>query len=174
MDFLARYFAKLVAIDTIRLPFNGMKPCLLYADDALFFIKPEIQQLHTLKIALVVFQKVSGLATNQQKSELIITDPKPHNADQLPAILGCGQSEFPFTYLGLPLSNKKLPKTTFLPLIYRLNGRLAGWAAKHLSIAGRLVLLNAVLSTLPSYFMTVIRLPKWVIKQIDKTRRRFL
>lgn len=37
-----------------------------------------------------------------------------------------------------------------------------------------MVLLNAVLSTLPSYFMMVIRLPKWVIKQIDKTRRRFL
>lgn len=65
MDFLARYFAKLVATDTIRLPFNRMKTCLLYADNALFFIKPEIQQLQTLKIALTVFQKVSGLATNQ-------------------------------------------------------------------------------------------------------------
>lgn len=76
--------------------------------------------------------------------------------------------------MGLPLSNKVLPKVVYLPLIHRINGRLSGWAAKHLSIASRLVLLNAVLSVLPTYFIMVLKLPKWVVKQIDKTRRQFL
>ena len=80
----------------------------------------------------------------------------------------------PFTYLGLPLSNKAFHKSTYLPLIHRLNSKLAGWAAAHLSVAGRIVLLNAVLSSLPTYYMTVMRLPQWVIKAIDKIRRHFL
>lgn len=174
MDFLARYFAKLAATGTVRLPFAGMKSCLLYANDVLFFIKPEVQQLQILQIALTVFSKVSGLATNPHKSELLFSDPQPQDTTQLSMVLGCKVSEFPFTYLGLPLSNKRLPKAAYLPLIHKLNSRLAGWAAKHLSIVGRIVLLNAVLSALPLYFMMVLRLPKWVITQIDKIRRRFL
>lgn len=55
-----------------------------------------------------------------------------------------------------------------------MSQRLSRWAAKHLSIAGRLVLLNAILSALPTYFMMVLKLPKWVIRQIDKIRRKFL
>lgn len=35
-------------------------------------------------------------------------------------------------------------------------------------------MLNAVLSALPTYFMMVFKLPKWVIKQIDKIKRKFL
>lgn len=163
MDFLARYFAKLAATDTVRLPFVDMKPCLLYADDALFFIKPEVQQLQTLQIVLTVFSKISGLVVNLQKSELLFSDPRQQDIAQLATVLGCRVSEFPFTYLGLPLSNKRLPKATYLPLIHRLNNRLAGWAAKNLSITGRIVLLNSVLSTLPSHFMMVLRLPKWYV-----------
>lgn len=75
MDFLARYLAKLTATSTIRLTFMDMKHCLLYVDDALFFIKLETQQLQALQIALRVFQNISGLATNPHESELLIYDP---------------------------------------------------------------------------------------------------
>lgn len=37
---LSRWFTKLGNTGAIRLPYHGMKPCLLYADDALFFVKP--------------------------------------------------------------------------------------------------------------------------------------
>lgn len=88
--------------------------------------------------------------------------------------MGCRLGSFPFIYLGLPLSNKKLTKQAYIPLIQKFNKRLAGWAAKYLSIAGRLVLINAVLSSLPVYFMSCLNIPAWVIKEIDKIRRRFL
>lgn len=42
IDFLARYVQKLTNIGALRMPFREMTPCLLYADDAMFFIKPEI------------------------------------------------------------------------------------------------------------------------------------
>ena len=77
-------------------------------------------------------------------------------------------------HLGLPLSDKKLNRAAYLPLLKKFTGRLTGWAAKHLSIAGRLVLLNAVLSSIPVYYMSCFKLPSWVIEEIDKVRRNFL
>lgn len=173
MDFISRWFQKLRSNGTIRLPVANMKPCLLYADDVLFFIKPKTQQLQALKIALLAFQSFSGLAVNLTKFEIIYSRTEGV-AQSLANLMGYKLGSFPFTYLGLPLSNKKLKKETFLPLIQKFHDRLTGWAAKNLSIAGRLVLLKAVLSAIPVYHMSVMSLPVWVIKEIDKIRKRFL
>lgn len=56
---------------------------------------------------------------------------------QLIDTLGCKKGTFPFTYLGLPLSDKKLHKIAYLPLIQKVNTILQGWAAAQLLIAGR-------------------------------------
>ena len=45
---------------------------------------------------------------------------------------------------------------------------------KFLNRAGRLTLVRAVLSSIPTYFLTVFNLQNWAIKQIDKIRRSFL
>lgn len=151
-----------------------MTPCLLYADDAMFFVKPEIQQLQVLQIILMVFKQVSGLSVNLTKSELLVTMGTQASHQQLARVLECKLATLPFIYLGLPLSNKKLSKCAYLPLIQRMNKRLSGWEAKHLSIASRIVLINSMLSSLPTYFMSCLKLPEWVIKDIDKIRRSFL
>ncbi|XP_078169794.1 uncharacterized protein LOC144564134 [Carex rostrata] len=134
----------------------------------------ELRQIQILKIVLTAFESISGLAVNLNKSELLTTGIPQETGQELALAMGCKLGQFPLTYLGLPLSNKKLPKTAYLPLIQRFSARLAGWAATNLSIAGRLTLLNAVLSALPTYFMSCLKLPVWVIKDIDKIRRHFL
>lgn len=40
--------------------------------------------------------------------------------------------------------------------------------------AGRLKLVNSVLSSMPTYSLTVFAPKKWVIKKMDKLRRGFL
>ena len=45
---------------------------------------------------------------------------------------------------------------------------------KFLNRAGCLTLVRAVLSSIPTYFLTVFNLQIWAIKQIDKIRRSFL
>jgi hypothetical protein len=57
----------------------------------------------------------------------------------------CKKGKFLFHYLGLPLTDKKLPKTAFLPLILRIHTRLSGGVAKLLSPAGRIILTNVIL-----------------------------
>jgi hypothetical protein len=40
--------------------------------------------------------------------------------------------------------------------------------------AGRLTLVNSVLSSLVTYHMTVFQISKWALKRIDQIRHRFL
>jgi hypothetical protein len=108
------------------------------------------------------------------KSELLVTTMMEQEVQQLAAQLGCKQGNFPITYLGLPLSDRKLSKVDYLPLIECIGKRLPGWKAAKLSTGGRLLLINAVLAAIPVYFMSMFMLPKWVIQKIDKIRRRFL
>ncbi|XP_078173371.1 uncharacterized protein LOC144567180 [Carex rostrata] len=174
MDFLTRWLSKLVLSGAWILPYANMKPCLLYADDAMIFFKPETRSIQMIKIVFTIFKQISGLAISFQKSEIAMVRIQQEQATQLASQMGCQLAKFPITYLGLPLSSKRLTRTAYHPLIQRFYKRLEGWAAKLLSIAGRLVLINGVLSALPVYYMSCFKIPIWVIQEIDKIRRNFL
>lgn len=173
MDFMPRWLRKLMHIGALRMPIRDMQPALFYADDALFFIKPEEQQLQMLQAILNAFASISGLRVNLEKSEILSTATQHMSNAELAQIMTCKEGRFPLQYLGLPLSDSALTKQDFIPLIQKINRRLPGWAAKLLTIAGRLTLVNAVLTSIPIYLMSVCKLPVWVIEEIDKTRRNF-
>lgn len=71
---------------------------------------------------------------------------------EIAEMLGCTVSSFPCTYLGLPLSTHKITHAMLIPVIHRVDKWLSGWLAAFLSWGGRLTLINAVLSAIPSYF----------------------
>lgn len=103
MDFLAWYLQKLTDTRAIRLPYRGMRPCLLYADDVLLFLKPNTNQARTIKIELLVFQEISGLSVNMHKLEVILINvQQQQQPEELVRILGCKVANLPFTYLGIP------------------------------------------------------------------------
>jgi hypothetical protein len=116
------------------------------------------QHIQILKIILLTFQAISGLKVYMDKSGLIISRESESLAQQLSDVLGCKKGTFPIIYLGLPLSDKRLSKVTYLPLLQKSSARLSGWAAKKLLMAARIVLINAVLSALPTYFMSIFSL----------------
>jgi hypothetical protein len=60
------------------------------------------------------------------------------------------------------------------PVVDGVQDALLSWQANNLSITGRRVLINAVLSSKLIYFMSLFQLPKWIIEVIDNIRRRFL
>lgn len=89
-------------------------------------------------------------------------------------MLGCKHSSFPFKYLGLPLSDSRLCKQDYIPLVQKVSARLTGWGSKLLNIARKLVLVNSVLSSIPIYYMSVFSLPQWALDDLERTRRTFL
>jgi hypothetical protein len=51
--------------------------------------------------------------------------------------------------------------------------KLNCWKRKMLSVRGRLVLLNSVLSSLPMFLLSFFKLPKGVMKKLDYFRSWF-
>lgn len=119
------------------------------------------------------FSLATGLSINFQKTKVVPINVDPDLASQMANTLGAEIAAFPQKYLGLPLSPHKLPPSAFQPIIDRCDIYLAGWCALLLSRGGRLVLLSAVLDSLPTYFMMCFSLPMSVLEEIDKRRRIF-
>ena len=90
------------------------------------------------------------------------------------SILGCISSTLPVVYLGLPLHFKKASYRDWAPVLDKITPKLNTWKTNYLYMGGRLILINSVLSAIPTYYLSVLHLPKRVELEIDCIRRRFL
>jgi hypothetical protein len=88
-------------------------------------------------------------------------------------LFGCREGEFPFKYLGIPMSPRKLSNKDWKVVEERFQKKLSSWKGKLLSSGGRLVLINSVLSSLPMFMMSFFRIPKGVLERLDYYRSRF-
>jgi hypothetical protein len=111
-----------------------------------------MQQVAVIKFILDLYGQFSGLKVNLNKSELLVTFATLQQVQQQAQGIGCKATEFPFQYLGMPLSNKKLKKEHYMPLIQRVKNKLLGWKAPLLSPGGRTTLMNSTLSAVPIFF----------------------
>lgn len=69
---------------------------------------------------------------------------------------------------------KRMNKETFSTVIERVAARLSSWKSHVLSLAGRITLTKAVLSSIPVHSMSSVMMPKSTLKSLDKVSRSFL
>jgi hypothetical protein len=124
-----------------------------------------MEHVHTI---LLRFGAASGLHVNLAKSTVFGIRCQGLDLAAIASPLGAATGSFPCRYLGLPLGFRRGP------LIDKLGSRLARWKLRLFSHAGRLALLKAVLSALPTYLFSVFAPPMWLVKAVDKIRRAWL
>ena len=83
----------------------------MFADDVALFIRPVEEELQVTKEILNDFGMASVLRTNLNKRSIFPIQCEEGSLMPVRDILPCTEAEFPCTYLGLPLSNKKLRKS---------------------------------------------------------------
>ena len=99
---------------------------------------------------------------------------RPEHANDLALSFRCKLSYFPFKYLGVPLHNRKLTVQEWGFIVDKVRNKLQNWKGQILSLGGRLTLVNAVLSAIPLYAMSLYKVPKTILAQINKIRRLFV
>ncbi|KAJ9695822.1 hypothetical protein PVL29_011012 [Vitis rotundifolia] len=82
---------------------------LQFVDDTGFFSKASLEHLQNLKIILLVFGQVLGLKINLEKSTISVINTRQELLSSLASVFDCRVSEWPLSYLGLPLGGN--PKT---------------------------------------------------------------
>ncbi|WVZ96489.1 hypothetical protein U9M48_042121 [Paspalum notatum var. saurae] len=122
---------------------------LQYADDTIIFMDHDIEQGKNMKLLLCVFEQLSGLKINFHKSKIFCFGKAKDCKIQYYQLFGCKIGTYPFCYLGIPMHFRKLNNKDWKHIEDRFEKKLRGWKGKLLSVGGRLVLINPVLSSLP-------------------------
>jgi mannosylglycoprotein endo-beta-mannosidase len=126
-----------------------------------------------MKILLYIYEKMSGLKINFNKSEIIMISSDEQKAISYSDMLNCATGTWPIKYLGVLVSRSRLHVTDWMALNEKIMKRLDGWQCASLSYGGKLILLNDCLSSIPTYAMSMYMLLKTVVKKMDATRKRF-
>jgi hypothetical protein len=147
---------------------------LQYADDTICVGEASMENLWTLKAILRGFELASGLKVNFWKSCLMGVNVPPLFLDTACNFLNCKRGAIPFSYLGLPVGANPRRCATWDPLIEHLRRRLRSWGNKHVSLGGRIVLINSVLNAIPIFYLSFMKIPATVLKKIVRIQREFL
>jgi mannosylglycoprotein endo-beta-mannosidase len=109
---------------------------LQYANDTLILIQYDAEELVILKFLLMCFEEMSGLKINVLKSEVLVLGQPAEIQTRVADILNCKLGTFPFTYLGMPISNRKLTIEQWMFLVLKIGGRIETWLGGFLSSGG--------------------------------------
>ncbi|GFZ09197.1 hypothetical protein Acr_20g0010050 [Actinidia rufa] len=121
---------------------------LMFVDDTLIFCKQNAGELACLRYILLCFQAVSGLKINLVLCLLHIWD-------------------YLLTY---PI-RAKLGRVAVME---RFERRLASWRRQYLSKGGKVTLIKSTLSNMPTYFLSLLTIPKSIAVRLEKLMREFL
>ena len=152
---------------------GGPNPVVQYADDTLLIVQACPRQLQVLKALLQRFALATGLQVNYQKTCMMPLNITADRLSELANIFGCSTGSLPFTYLGLPLGTTRPLISDLSPMVDQVERRLNA-SARFLDYGGRLTLVQSVLSSLPTHYLCSLKIPKKIIKTLDRARRHCL
>ncbi|XP_062075340.1 uncharacterized protein LOC133779387 [Humulus lupulus] len=144
---------------------------LCFADDVILFCKGTVAAVSVLKDSLQKFSEATGLSINSKKSQVYFGGVAAGIRIEILHGLNLSAGSFPMHYLGVPLRPTKWKHTDCELIIQKMRVKLF---SKHLSYAGRLLLIQTVLSGLRNYWMSIFTLPQSIIKEVEKLCRQFL
>lgn len=147
---------------------------LFFADDSLFMCKALVNQVEALKKILQFFAEATGQVINLQKSSISFGDQIDQGRKlQIQGILGITNEGGASKYLGVPecFFGSKVELLSYLK--DRTQVRLEGCYLRHLSQAGKEVLLKSTASAMPVFPMSVFRLPKTLTSKMSSLMANF-
>lgn len=123
---------------------------------------------------LKMFGDASGLHLNMAKSTVTSIRCEKINLQEVLQNFGGQMTAFPIRYLGLPICLHRVRLVHLQFILDIIRACLAGWKGKMMSISGRRVLVWCVLTSIPTFALTMIKAPRKLFKDVDKVSRRFL
>ncbi|XP_042939546.1 uncharacterized protein LOC122274585 [Carya illinoinensis] len=147
---------------------------LLFADDSVIFGRVSIAELKRIQGLLDIYGKALGKCLNEKKITIFLSSNTHWGVrtqiQQGAGVAICGSYE---KYLRLPAVVGRSRYYTFRSLKERVWAKVNSWKNNFLSQAGKEILLKAVVQVIPTYSMSVFRLPIRLCKDISSVMSRF-
>jgi hypothetical protein len=147
---------------------------LLFADDNLLFFKLNEGQASHVKALLSVFERGTGQSLSPAKCSMLVRQRADVSLiDRVKLILGVERPTFDAKYLGLPMPDGRMWRGMFQSIEDRYIKRMTDWKEQLLSQVAKEVLIKSVAQALPTYAMSVFKLPFGLCDSLEKHSRAF-
>eukprot|EP00253_Pinus_taeda_P021165 PITA_21165 len=148
----------------------------LFADDTLLIGGASSLMAKRFKKVLDAFLAASGGKLNNRKCKIYTWNVPLQIQQRISLILDIPvqRNWSSFSYLGLPLTKETVKAEIWAKHIERMRGLLQSWGVSWLNLAGRVILIKAILSALPICQYAIILAPARIHKHMEITLRSFL
>ena len=120
------------------------------------------------------YKATSGQAINRQKTSLFFSkNTIPEIRQTIRQLLGARVMTDCDRYLGLPMASGKSKVNTFKYLQEKITKRVRGWKEKFISKAGREILIQTVAQAIPTYSMSLFKLPNSICNNINSLLTKY-
>jgi hypothetical protein len=139
---------------------DGGVTILQYVDDTIVCLEHNFEKARNVKLLLYMFEQMSGLKINFDKSEVLLLGGGGNDiALKYAEIFNCNISLFPLKYLGVPISAGRLHVVDWVKLEEKSVKKLDVWQGGPMSYGGRTILINSSLTSSSIYDMSMFLLP---------------
>ncbi|CAJ2659660.1 unnamed protein product [Trifolium pratense] len=161
---------------------HGVKICsgapmvshLLFADDCFIFCRSNLSETRKIMEILKIYEDASGQEINLSKSEVFFSRNISQAAQEdLSNLMGVRHVLGTGTYLGMPCMVGRSKKATFAYIKDRIWRKINSWRSRHLSKAGKEVMIKSVLQAIPAYIMSIYIIPDTTMNEIERMLNSF-
>ncbi|XP_021836344.2 uncharacterized protein [Spinacia oleracea] len=172
---VADAFSTLIAKAAREKLIHGVKICngaprvshLFFADDSILFAKATVRECSVIADIISKYERASGQSVNLDKTDVVFSKCVEDNRRQeIVTTLGVKEVERHEKYLGLPTIIGRSKKVIFASIKERIWKKLQGWKEKLLSRPGKEVLIKAVAQAIPTYMMSIFKIPDELLDEI--------
>lgn len=123
----------------------------------------------------MTFSRLSGEVINYHKSHIMFSPNTPSRFKRfMRSIIGTPSADSLGKYLGCDVEVDGRSSRNFLPLVDKVEKRVSSWHHLALSHAGRVVLINSIISMLSLNILSVFLIPKTIADKLNSVFSRFV
>ena len=149
-------------------------PTFFFADNSIVFYKASTEECDALQQILCVYKNTTGQQLNRSKTSFFFSpNTSEMTKNEIKNRFGAQVIKQHEKYLGLPSLIGWNKKKSFREIKDRLAGKLAGWKEKHLSKAGKEVLIKVVARVISTYAMSYFKIPNSLCDEMTSLIRNF-
>ena len=141
---------------------------LMFVDDVLLFCHGDFVSVQLMLQWLELFSQTSGLYPNPAKTAFFFfffcAGMKEAEIQRILEMSSFVRGTLPFIYKGVLIYPRRMPAREGRILLDKMTSRIRMWKVKNLTYAGRVILINAVLMSIHSYWAQIMPLPKKMLK----------
>ena len=140
----------------------------------MLFCEAKIGECRHLLDILTQYEEASGQAINKAKTTLFFSqNTSQREKEAIQNLMGAQVMTNCEKYLGLPMVRGKSKVGTFKGLQERITKKVMGWKEKTISKAGRETLIKSVAQAIPTYSMSIFKIPRSVYEDINSVLAKY-